>query len=82
MFLLAFFYNYVISKYYNDKGLIISSTFMMTIKSAAFAAVVSLRFFKDDSVVAIPAAVLSLFIILFAITYSYFVNNKLHRFMK
>ncbi len=79
MFLLAAVYNYVMAKITENKALIISSTFVMTIKSAAFAAVLSTRFFEGDPVVAMPAAVLSIFIILFAIVYSFFVNKKLYK---
>ncbi len=82
MFLLAGAYNYVMAKNNTNKALIISSTFVMTIKSAAFAAVVSTRFFQDDPVVAMPAAVLSIFIILFAILYSLFVNKLLYKMIK
>ncbi len=81
MFLLAIIYNTVMVKVFPKKALIISSTFMMTIKSAAFGAVVSFRFFEEDPVVAVPAAVLSIFIILFTIFYSQFVKHKLNKIL-
>ena len=75
MFLIGFIYNLVAVRAGLSRSLIISSTFMLTIKSAAFAAVVAFRFFEDEPVVAIPAAVLSVFIVLFAVFYSLFVKH-------
>ncbi len=82
MFLLGFLYNILAVKAGFKKPVIISSTFMLTIKSAAFAAVVSFRFFADEPVVAMPAAVLSVFLILFAIFYSLFVKYILNKILK
>ena len=82
MFVLAFIYNLIMVKVLPEKSLIISSSFMLTIKSAAFSAVVAFRFFGEEPVVAVPAAVLSIFIILFAIFYSLFVNKRLDKMLK
>lgn len=79
MFLLGWAYNAVMAKANQPKPFIISSTFMLVIKSAAFSAVVAFNFFSDEPVVAMPAAVLSVFIVLFAVLYSLFVKNVLNK---
>ncbi|MFO7789336.1 MAG: hypothetical protein R6V32_02090 [Bacteroidales bacterium] len=76
VFLLGWVYNLIMIKARAKKAFIISSTFMMVIKSSVFSAVVAFRFFKDEPVVAMPAAVMSVCIILFAILYSQFVKYK------
>ncbi len=74
MFVLGVLYNLIVIKAGFKKPIIVSSTFMLTIKSAAFAAVVAFRFFGDEPVVAMPGAVLSVFLVLFAVFYSFFVK--------
>lgn len=53
-----------------DRGEIISSTLLMVTKSSAFAAVAAFRFFEGDGGVALPAAVVSLFVTLFILYYA------------
>ncbi len=77
MFILGWAYNIVMVKAKQPRPIIISSTFMLVIKSAAFSAVVAFNFFGDEPVVAMPAAVLSVFIVLFAVSYSLFVKHIL-----
>jgi bile acid:Na+ symporter, BASS family len=76
VFLLGWVYNLIMIKARAKKGFIISSTFMMVIKSSVFSAVVAFRFFEDEPVVAMPAAVMSVCIVLFAVLYSQFVKYK------
>jgi len=77
VFLLPSIYNIILIRRGTKRDFIISSTFMLTIKSAVFSAVVAFRVFEDDSVVAIPAAVMSVYIVLFAVIYSQFVKHQL-----
>jgi len=70
MFVMGCIYHYVMTKMGKERGFIISSTLMMVIKSSAFAAVAAFNFFPDDARVALPAAVVSVFVTVFIIFYS------------
>ncbi|MFO8055493.1 MAG: hypothetical protein R6U19_10075 [Bacteroidales bacterium] len=75
MFVSAFVYGKIM-KYYNvPVPVIVSSTFLLVIKSSAFSAVVALEFF-DDELVALPSAVLSVFVTLFIIVYSLYAGKE------
>lgn len=70
MFVMGCIYHYLMVLAGKQKGFIISSTLMMVIKSSAFAAVAAFRFFPDEPGVALPSAVVSVFVTLFIIFYS------------
>lgn len=55
---------------------LISEVLLMVIKSSAFSAVIALNFF-DQAIVALPSAVLSIFVTTFYITFSLFSNRYL-----
>ncbi|MGM0648124.1 MAG: bile acid:sodium symporter family protein [Bacteroidota bacterium] len=74
MFVLAFVYDILMRRFHIPVPKIVSSTLMMVVKSSAFAAVVAITFF-DDEVVAMPSAVLSVFVTLFIIFYSLYVRK-------
>ncbi len=74
MFIMGSVYHYAMIKMGRDRGFIISSTLMMVIKSSAFAAVAAFTFFSDDARVALPAAVVSVFVTLFIIFYAMLVR--------
>lgn len=74
MFIMGSVYHFVMIKKGMERGFIISSTLMMVIKSSAFAAVAAFNFFPDDARVALPAAVVSVFVTLFIIFYSMLVR--------
>ncbi len=74
MFVMGFFYHVLMHKAKKNRGFIISSTLMMVIKSSAFAAVTAFAFFPDDARVALPPAVVSIFVTLFIILYSQLVR--------
>ncbi|MFW6019887.1 MAG: bile acid:sodium symporter family protein [Bacteroidales bacterium] len=74
MFALAFVYGKILKANKTNVPRIISSTLMMVIKSSAFSAVVAMTFF-DDEVVAMPSAVLSVFVTLFIIFYSMYARK-------
>ncbi len=82
VFLLGWLYNIIMIKAKASRAFIISSTFMMVIKSSVFAAVIAFRFFEDEPIIAMPAAVMSIYIILFAIFYSQFVRHKFDKLIK
>lgn len=75
MFLLAFIYGKVLKASKVKTPKIISSTLMMVIKSSAFSAVVAITFFEEE-VVAMPSAVLSVFVTLFIIFYSMYARRE------
>lgn len=75
MFVLAFVYGKVVKANKVKTSRIISSTLMMVIKSSAFSAVVAMTFFEDE-VVAMPSAVLSVFVTLFIIFYSMYARKE------
>lgn len=74
MFVMGFLYHVLMHKAKKNRGFIISSTLMMVIKSSAFAAVTAFAFFPDDARVALPPAVVSIFVTLFIILYSQLVR--------
>ncbi len=74
MFVMGFLYHVLMHKAKQNRGFIISSTLMMVIKSSAFAAVTAFAFFPDDARVALPPAVVSIFVTLFIILYSQLVR--------
>ncbi|MFW5762109.1 MAG: hypothetical protein ACOCXH_14130 [Cyclobacteriaceae bacterium] len=56
------------------RSMIISSTLMMTTKSSAFSAVAAFTFFQGEPMIALPSAVVSVFVTLFIIVYSGFLR--------
>ncbi len=74
MFVMGFLYHVVMDKTRKNRGFIISSTLMMVIKSSAFAAVTAFTFFRGEAMVALPPAVVSVFVTFFIIFYSLFVR--------
>lgn len=75
MFLLAFIYGKILKSFRTRVSKIVSSTLMMVIKSSAFSAVVAIQFF-DQEIVALPSAVLSVFVTLFIIFYSMYARKE------
>ena len=67
-------YHFLMSRAGRDRGFIVSSTLIMVIKSSAFAAVTAFTFFPGDARVALPPAVVSVFVTLFIIFYSFVVR--------
>jgi len=74
MFMMGFLYHVLMDKAGKNRGFIISSTLMMVIKSSAFAAVTAFTFFRGEAMVALPPAVVSVFVTFFIIFYSLFVR--------
>lgn len=72
MYLLGILYHVLMRRMGRPRGFIISSTLLMVTKSSAFAAVVAFTFFGSSPGVALPSAVVSLFVTLFIIFYSRF----------
>ncbi|MFO8066343.1 MAG: hypothetical protein R6U11_02055 [Bacteroidales bacterium] len=72
MYLLSAIYHFSMKKAGKRLDFIISSTFILAIKSSAFSAVAALAFFPDKPDVALPSAILSVFVTLFIIFYSRF----------
>jgi predicted Na+-dependent transporter len=70
MFILGLFYHVMMIRLKMERGYIISSTLMLVIKSSAFAAVAAFTFFRGDPAVALPPAVVSVFVTLFIVFYS------------
>jgi BASS family bile acid:Na+ symporter len=75
MFVLGFIYQLVMQQTSMSKRRIVSSTLMMTIKSSAFAAVTAFKFL--DVKAALPAAVLSVFVIIYIIAFPYLKPGEL-----
>ncbi|MFP4468429.1 MAG: bile acid:sodium symporter family protein [Bacteroidales bacterium] len=75
MFVMGLVYHVVMHRLGKPRGFIISSTLMMVIKSSAFAAVTAFTFFRGDARVALPPAVVSVFVTLFIVFYSLFVRR-------
>lgn len=73
MYLLGAAYHLLMKKAGKKLDIIISSTFILAVKSSAFSAVTALTFFPDRPDVALPSAVLSVFVTLFIIFYSRFI---------
>lgn len=74
MYLMGFLYHIVMAKKGMKRETIVSSTFMMTTKSSAFSAVAAFNFFQGEPMVALPSAVVSVFVTLFIIVYSVFLR--------
>jgi len=74
MYLLGFLYHIIMDKSGARRSMIISSTFMMTTKSSAFSAVAAFTFFQGEPMIALPSAVVSVFVTLFIIVYSGFLK--------
>ncbi len=74
MYLLGFLYHIIMAKSGARRAMIISSTFMMTTKSSAFSAVAAFTFFQGEPMIALPSAVVSVFVTLFIIVYSGFLK--------
>ncbi|MBS4001144.1 MAG: hypothetical protein KGZ71_11750 [Desulfobulbaceae bacterium] len=73
MYVLGALYHLLMKKKGKKLDFIISSTFILVIKSSAFSAVTAITFFPDSPDVAFPSAILSVFVTLFIIFYSRFV---------
>jgi predicted Na+-dependent transporter len=73
MYVLGAVYHIFMKKRKKRLDFIISSTFILVIKSSAFSAVAALTFFPNQPNVALPSAILSLFVTMFIIFYSRFV---------
>ncbi len=74
MYLLGFLYHIIMARSGANRGMIISSTLMMTTKSSAFSAVAAFTFFQGEPMIALPSAVVSVFVTLFIIVYSAFLR--------
>ncbi|MFW5663530.1 MAG: bile acid:sodium symporter family protein, partial [bacterium] len=74
MYLLGFLYHIIMARSGANRGMIISSTLMMTTKSSAFSAVAAFTFFQGEPMIALPSAVVSVFVTLFIIVYSVFLR--------
>ncbi len=72
MYVVGAAYHFLMKKTGKKLDFIISSTFMLAIKSSAFSAVTALAFFPDRPDVVLPSAVLSVFVTMFIIFYSRF----------
>jgi predicted Na+-dependent transporter len=72
MYILGFAYHVLMHRLGKPRPFIVSSTLLMVTKSSAFAAVVAFTFFGSSPGVALPSAVVSLFVTLFIIFYSRF----------
>lgn len=82
MFVPGIIYHLLMIRLGKSRSFIISSTLMMVIKSSAFAAVTAFTFFSGDAGVALPAAVVSVFVTLFIIFYSFVVRLSEKKFKK
>lgn len=74
MYGIGFGYHILMNKLGYPRPFLVSSTLMLTTKSSAFAAVVAFTFFAGNPEVALPAAVTSVLVTLFAIFYSRFLK--------
>ncbi len=74
MYILGFAYHMLLARRGVTRGVIISSTLMMTTKSSAFSAVAAFTFFSGEPMIALPSAVVSVFVTLFIILYSLFLR--------
>lgn len=69
MFVLAFVYQKIMQKTSMQAPIIISSSLLLTIKGSSFSAVTAFTFFGAKS--ALPSAVLSVFVVVYIILFSY-----------
>ena len=74
MYVLGFGYHVLMDKLGYTRPFLISSTLMMVTKSSAFSAVAAFTFFQNEPMVALPSAVVSVFVTLFIIFYSLFLK--------
>lgn len=74
MYGLGFAYHYLMVLRGKKHAFIVSSTLMMVTKSSAFSAVAAFSFFGDEPMVALPSAVVSVFVTLFIIVYPRFIR--------
>lgn len=74
MYVMGFAYHILMDKLGYKRPFLISSTLMMVTKSSAFSAVVAFTFFRDEPRVALPSAIVSVFVTLFIIFYSLFLK--------
>ncbi len=74
MYILGFANHMLMDKMGIKRPTIISSTLMMTTKSSAFSAVAAFTFFQGEAMVALPSAVVSVFVTLFIIVYPWFLK--------
>ncbi len=69
MYLMGFANHIIMDRMGFDRATTISSTLMMTTKSSAFSAVAAFTFFSGEPMIALPSAVVSVFVTLFIIIY-------------
>lgn len=74
MYILGFANHMLMDKMGMRRPTIISSTLMMTTKSSAFSAVAAFTFFQGEPMIALPSAVVSVFVTLFIIVYPWFLK--------
>ena len=74
MYVMGFGYHIIMDKLGFGRPFLISSTLMMVTKSSAFSAVAAFTFFRTEPMVALPSAVVSVFVTLFIIFYSLFLK--------
>lgn len=74
MYIMGFGYHVLMDKLGYKRPFLISSTLMMVTKSSAFSAVAAFTFFRTEPMVALPSAVVSVFVTLFIIFYSLFLK--------
>lgn len=74
MYVMGFGYHVLMDKLGYKRPFLISSTLMMVTKSSAFSAVAAFTFFRTEPMVALPSAVVSVFVTLFIIFYSLFLK--------
>lgn len=74
MYALGFGYHVLMDKLGFARPFLISSTLMMVTKSSAFSAVAAFTFFRTEPMVALPSAVVSVFVTLFIVFYALFLK--------
>jgi len=74
MYLLGFANHIAMIQLGFDRATTISSTLLMTTKSSAFSAVAAFTFFSGEPMIALPSAVVSVFVTLFIIVYPWFLR--------
>jgi bile acid:Na+ symporter, BASS family len=74
MYIFGFANHIIMAKMGMRRSVIISSTLMMTTKSSAFSAVAAFSFFRNEPMIALPSAVVSVFVTLFIIVYPWFLK--------
>lgn len=74
MYVMGFGYHVLMDKLRFRRPFLISSTLMMVTKSSAFSAVAAFSFFRTEPAVALPSAIVSVFVTLFIIFYSLFLK--------